>query len=137
MCVAGERCSTVNATVILAPATLLPTADTSRLITSPALKVAFASVTEPSSEVPLAAIENVAATVEPIFKSAVSAEPVGAVVTATYAPRILPLNGIAAETILLDESVPGIVSVSVSGLMIADDILSPRSVVLIIVHYEY
>ena len=60
-----------------------PTAETSRLIRAPLSNLTFAAVKVPSSEVPAAAIEKVAATAEPTLRSAVSAEVVGAVVTAT------------------------------------------------------
>jgi hypothetical protein len=79
----------------------------------------------PASEVPAAAIEKAAATSEPTLRSAVSAEPTGAVVTATVAPVITPANGIAIVTMLLVASPPGIVNVMVVGASIAVDIFAP------------
>ena len=107
------------------PAVLEPTAETSRLTRSPAAKSTFAAVSVPASEVPAAAIEKAAATSEPTLRSAVSAEPTGAVVTATYAPVILPAKGIAIVTMLVVASVPGIVSVTTVGARTAVDIISP------------
>ncbi len=104
------------------PAVPEPTADTSRLTRSPPSKSQLAAVSVPSSEVPAAAIENAAATSEPTLRSAVSAEPTGAVVTATQAPVILPENGIAIVTILEVDSPPGIVNVIVCGARIVVDI---------------
>jgi len=65
------------------PAVLEPICETSRLTRAPAAKSQLAAVSVPASEVPLIAIENAAATSEPTLRSAVSAAPVGAVVTAT------------------------------------------------------
>jgi hypothetical protein len=59
------------------------------------------------------------------LRSAVSAEPVGAPVTATYAPVILPLKGIATETRLLVVSVPGMLRTTVVGARMPVDIISP------------
>lgn len=108
------------------PAVPEPTAETSRLTRAPFAKSTFAAVSVPSSEVPAAAIEKAAATSEPTLRSAVSAEPTGAVVTATYAPVILPAKGIAIVTILVVASPPGIVSVMVVGASTAVDIFSPE-----------
>ena len=73
----------MNATVMFEPAVPEPTAETSRLTRAPCVKSQLAEVSVPSSEVPAAAIENAAATSEPTLRSAVRAEPTGAVVTAT------------------------------------------------------
>ena len=109
------------------PAVLEPTAETSRLTRSPFAKSTFAAVSVPSSEVPAAAIEKAAATSEPTLRSAVSAEPTGAVVTATYAPVILPAKGIAIVTMLVVASVPAMFNVIVVGASTAVDIISPIS----------
>jgi hypothetical protein len=107
------------------PAVPEPTAETSSEMMSPFAKSQLAAVRVPSSDVPAAAIENAAATLEPTLRSAVSAEPAGAVVTATYAPVILPLKGIAAETMLVVASVPGMVKVMVDGASTDVDMVSP------------
>jgi hypothetical protein len=80
---------------------------------------------EPASEVPAAAIEKAAATPEPTLRSAVSAEPAGAVVTATVAPVIVPANGIAIVTMLLVANVPAMFIVMVVGASTAVDIFAP------------
>ena len=110
------------------PAVLEPTADTSRLTSEPATKSQLAAVSVPSSEVPAAAIENAAATSEPTLRSAVSAEPTGAVVQATQAAVILPENGIAIVATLLVERPPSMVRVIVVGARITVDIFSPMLV---------
>jgi hypothetical protein len=110
------------------PAVPEPTADTSRLTSEPATKSQLAAVSVPSSEVPAAAIENAAATSEPTLRSAVSAEPTGAVVQATQAAVILPENGIAIVAMLLVASVPSMVRVIVVGARITVDIFSPMLV---------
>jgi hypothetical protein len=105
------------------PAVPEPTADTSRLTSEPTVKSQFAAVSVPSSEVPAAAIENAAATSEPTLRSAVSAEPAGAVVQATQAPVILPAKGMAIVTMLLVESPPSMVRVIVVGASTVVDML--------------
>ena len=105
------------------PAVPEPTAETSRVTRSPAAKSQLAAVSVPSSEVPAAAIENAAATSEPTLRSAVSAEPTGAVVQARYALVILPAKGIAIDTMPVDAlAAPAIVSVNVVGASTAVDI---------------
>ena len=113
----------MKATVIPAPAVPEPTAETSSEITSPATKSQFAAVRVPWSFVPAAAIEKAAATSEPTLRSAVRAEPAGAVVTATHALVILPLKGSATAAMLLVVSVPGIVRVTVVGASDAVDMI--------------
>ena len=112
----------MNATVRPEPAVLEPTADTSRLTSEPATKSQLAAVSVPSSEVPAAAIENAAATSEPTLRSAVSAEPTGAVVQATQAAVILPANGMAIVAMLLVARPPSMVRVIVVGASTAVDI---------------
>jgi hypothetical protein len=107
------------------PAVPEPTAETSRLTRAPAAKSQLAAVSVPSSEVPAAAIENAAATSEPTLRSAVSAEPAGAVVTATVAPVIFPAKGIAIVTMLLVANTPAMFIVIVVGASSAVDIFSP------------
>lgn len=104
------------------PAVLEPTADTSRLTSAPAAKSQLAAVSVPSSEVPAAAIENAAATSEPTLRSAVSAEPTGAVVTATQALVIVPAKGIAIVTMLVVARPPAMLRVIVLGERAAVDI---------------
>jgi hypothetical protein len=115
----------VKETVMFAPAVLEPIAETSSATRSPFAKSQLAAVSEPSSDVPAAAIENAAATSEPTLRSAVSAEPTGAVVTATYAPVIVPLKGIAIRTMLSVVNVPGIPRTIVDGANADVDIFSP------------
>jgi len=79
----------------------------------------------PVAEVPAAAIDVDTATPAPTLRSAVSAELVGAVVTATVAPVIVPLNGIAIVAMLLVERVPSIVRVMVVGASAAVDMVCP------------
>jgi hypothetical protein len=107
------------------PAVPEPTADTSRLTRAPCVKSQLAAVSVPSSEVPAAAIENAAATSEPTLRSAVSAEPTGAVVTATVAPVILPAKGILMVTMLVVASPPAMFNVMVDGASAAVDIFNP------------
>jgi hypothetical protein len=77
------------------------------------------------ADVPAAAIEKVAALADPLRSAAVSAEPAGAVVTATVAPVIVPENGIAMVTMLLVDSPPAMFSVMVVGASTPVDIFSP------------
>lgn len=113
----------MKATVSPAPAVLEPIPETSSEMTLPATKSQFAAVRVPESFVPAAAIEKAAATSEPTLRSAVSAEPVGAVVTATHALVILPLKGSATAAMLFVVSVPGIVRVTVVGANAAVDMI--------------
>ena len=58
-----------------------------------------------------------------VFTSAVSAEPTGAVVTATVAPVILPAKGILIVTMLVVASPPAMFNVMVDGASTAVDML--------------
>jgi len=107
---------------MLAPAVPEPIPEMSRVTMSPAAKSQLAAVRVPSSDVPAAAIEKAAATSEPTLRSAVRAEPTGAVVTATVADVITPAKGIRTLTSLVVARVPGIPSVMVIGAEIPVDI---------------
>jgi len=105
---------------------------------SPAANVRFDAVPEsvPVADVPLAAIENVTAVFAALRSAAVSAEPVGTVVTATLAAVIVPENGIAIPTRLEVVNTPGMTIVMVDGPRICVVIFPPIWVYSpIIAHY--